>query len=418
MAVSSNSVIAAEMEKVRTKVPQLYDVDALFYTKVEKKNVEKISERDMRLPMKMRPGGYFGFWNPDGGDLGRGDGPAWDKAVINTVHMRFATEWTAKAAWATDDSKKAVINVFRDLMADAMPEFRRQSDNTCRTDGTGKIATITTPTTSAGVDTYVCTSDGFGIRLMREGQLVNVFDATIATQRTPTPVKITYYDPSSNTIKVTPAVAGVTATDVILPEGLNGANPQGLFGIPYHNNSSSSGTWLGFSRSATPAIRSNSVDAGSSALALPFPRLVINRIGNRIGINERSNFMSFLHPCQAQAYENLGQLVSIIQKQPSDEKLDMYFSDNMRLAGAPVSQDYSWDKTRIDFLKLDTWGRAEFHPAGFYEDGDGRKIFPARGNSGGIAASNMFYLVASWNLFTDTPLAQGYIYNLAVPAGY
>jgi hypothetical protein len=404
------------MEKVTTKVPVLYDFDALFYTKIKKRPVEVISERDMRIPMNLRPGGYFGYYDPDGGDLGIGDGPTWDKAVINTNHFKFAIQWTKKAEWGTDDSRKAVINAFRELMAKSMPEFSRQSDNQCHTSGNGVLATVTTVTPSAGVDTVVCTTDGYGVRLLRHGQRINVYSADLLTQRTATPVKISYYDINSNTIKY-PSVAGSIATDVILPEGLTGASPTGLFGIPYHVSSSSTGTWLGYDRSTTPEIRANSVDASSGPLALAQPRLAINKVGNRVGINGRDKFIANMHPCQVAAYEELGQLVNLINKTPDDQALNLYFGDNMRMAGAPISQDYSWDKTRIDFLKMDTWGRAELHPAGFYEV-DGRRIFEMRGLSGGVATSQVFYVVASWNMYTDNPAAQAYIYGLAVPNGY
>ena len=36
------------------------------------------------------------------------------------------------------------------------------------------LGTITTATPSGGVDTYACTTDGFGVRLMRYGQTVQV----------------------------------------------------------------------------------------------------------------------------------------------------------------------------------------------------------------------------------------------------
>ena len=76
MAVASANVLAVEMEKVRKKLPYLYELDqAKFFSMVEKKDVETISERDMRIPLALGPGGYFGYYNPDGGDLGIGDGP-------------------------------------------------------------------------------------------------------------------------------------------------------------------------------------------------------------------------------------------------------------------------------------------------------------------------------------------------------
>jgi len=414
--VNSQSVIAAEIERVTTKVPVLYDFDNLFYTSIEKRPVEVISERDMRIPMNLRPGGYFGYYDPDGGDLGVGDGPTWDKAVINTVHFKLGVQWTKKSEWGTNDSRKAVINAFRELMAKAMPEFRRQSDNQCHTAGDGVLAIATTVTPSGGFDTVVCTTDGYGVRLLRYGQRVNIYNAALTVQRTPNPVKISYYDIATNTFKI-PSVAGFIPGDKILPEGLMGATPTGLLGIPYHVSSSSTGLWLGYDRANTPEIRANSVDAGGLALALPHPRLAINKIGDRVGINERTRLVANMHPAQVQSYESLGQLVSIIQKTAQDESLNMYFSENMRMAGASIKADYSWDKKRIDFLKLDTWGRAELKAPGFY-DVDGRRIFEMRGPSGGVATSQIFYLVASWNLYTDNPAAQSYIYNLAVPAGY
>lgn len=412
--VNSTSVLGTELEKVRTKVPVLYDNDAFFYANVEKKEVENISERDMRIPLALRPGGNFGYWDPSDGDLGDGDGPFWDKAVINTVHIKLGIQWTTKAQWGTDSSRKAVINLFRELMAKAMPEFRRQSDNQCMTAGNGVLATVTSAS-GGGVTNVICKTDGYGVRLLRFGQRVNVYDSTLATNRTAAgPVKITYLDLPTATIKLESAVTGITATDVIVPEGY--AAGAVLYGVPYHVSNSTSGTWLGFTRSDTPEILANRVNANTSSLALPYPRLAINLIGDRIGMEQRKGLVAWMHPCQVQAYEQLGQLVSIIQKQAKEENLDMYF-DGMRMAGASIKQSYSWDKKRIDFLTNNNWGRAELHPAGFYEV-DGRKIFEMRGNSGGVRASQIFYLVASWNLWCDNPAAQAYIDNLTVPTGY
>ena len=60
----------------------------------------------------------------------------------------------------------------------------------------------------------------------------------------------------------------------------------GLYGVPYHHSNASTGTWLGFSRSTTPEIRANRVNAGGQALTLPLPRLAMNKIGNRTGNGE------------------------------------------------------------------------------------------------------------------------------------
>jgi len=420
MAVGGTQLIATQMEKVRKKLPMMYELDeAAFFSSIEKKDTEQISERDMRIPLAMGPGGYFGYYDPDGGDLGVGDGQTYDKAVINTNHFKLAIQWNTKAQWGTDDGRKAVINLFKELMAKAMPEFRRQTESQCQTNGTGVLATITSAsTTTITNDTILCSTDGYGIKLLRKGQRVNIYDSTLATNRTASgPVKIIGYDLVNKTITVDGSVTGITGGDFILPEGLSGANPTALFGIPYHVSNSTSGSWLGFTRSSTPEALSNRVNASSSGLAPSFARRAINAIGDRLGMDNKTALTAWMHPCQVQAYEQLGQLVSVINKQAKDEGLNLYFSDNMRLAGAPVKSSYMWSKSRIDFLTNDHWGRAELHPIGFYEV-DGRKIFEVRGPSGGVVTSQVFYIVASWNLFCDCPPAQSYIDNLAVPTGY
>lgn len=411
-------VIGTEMEKVLPVVDALYDVDDTFYSSVDKeKNVERISGRDMRIPLKLRPGGYFGHFNPDGGDLGRGAGPKYDKAVINTVHLRYACEWTKKTEWGTDDSRKAVVDAFKDIMAGAMPEFRRNSDSLCMTAGNGVLGTVSAVSTAAGVDTVTLGTDGFGAMLLRFGLKVNVYDSTLATQRTPAvEPEITFYDLANKQIGLTPATPGITGGDLIVISGVAGANPVSLFGVPYHNNSASTGTWLGFDRSLTPEIRATRVNAGGS-LALPFPRLAMNKLGERLGKKKRIKLKAMMNPAQADAYEQLGQLVTVINKQAKDEGLDLYFGDNLQMAGAPVETNIHWDKKRIDFIAPEMWGRAEMHSPGFYEVG-GRKLFEIRGPSGGVATSQVFYITASWNLFMKNPAAAAYIDNLTVPAGY
>jgi hypothetical protein len=106
-----------------------------------------------------------------------------------------------------------------------------------------------------------------------------------------------------------------------------------------------------------------------------------------------------------------------VVKSAKEEPLDLYFSENMRIAGAPLKISPSWDRTRIDFVDMDLWGRAELHKAGFYEVGD-RRIFEMRGASGGLAASMIFYLVASFNLFVKLPAGCSYIKDLLFPSGY
>jgi hypothetical protein len=78
-------------------------------------------------------------------------------------------------------------------------------------------------------------------------------------------------------------ITGIVAGDKIVQSGLSGANPVGIFGLPYHHNSASTGTWLGLDRSTYPEIRANRITA-SGSLALSHPRRALNKIGERLGL--------------------------------------------------------------------------------------------------------------------------------------
>ena len=416
MAVVESQVTALELERVIPKIRVLYESDAFFYGNIKKRDVEVISSRQMRVPLEIRPGGSFQYFDPNGGDLGRGGGPTWDKAVLTSVFLSENIEYTKLTQWSTDNDRKAITNAVRRLTAGALKELQRQLDAQLMQPGTGVVGTISVVSTSGGVDTYTLGSDGFGAKLVRFGQTVQVYDTTLATLRGKG--VITLWDVENKLVSVTPAVPGATATDVLVVDGIT--NPTalpGLYGVLYHHSNASTGTWLGYDRFTTPEIRSNGVNGGNSALTLPLPRLAINKIGNRVGIDNNFDPQAWTHPCQAQAYEEIGQLISIIHKQPKEESLNLYFGDNMQLAGAPIRQHFNWNKTRIDFVVSSVWGRAEILPIGFYTS-DGRRIFELRGPSGGVAAADVFYMVVGFQTFLLNPAATAYINNLAIPSGY
>lgn len=415
MALVESQVTALELERVIPKIRTLFERDDKFFANIKKRDVEKISNRQMRVPLELRPGGSFQYFNPDGGDLGRGGGPTFDKAVLTSVFVSENIEYTKLAQWSTDDDRKSIVNGVRRLTATALDELRRQLDAQMMQAGDGVIGTVTTDVPAGGSNVITLTTDGFGARLMRFGQTVQIFDTTLATLRGSG--LITLWDVENKTINITPQIAGVVATDKIVTNGVSTPTSlPALFGVPYHHSNASTGTWLGFSRSTTPEIRANRVNAASAALTLPLPRLAINKIGNRVGIDNDFSPNAWMHPAQKQAYEEIGQLVSIIHKAPREESLNMYF-DGMQLAGATVKTSYNWDKTRIDFVTDSVWGRGEILPIGFYTT-DGRNIFEIRGASGGVATAEIFYMVVGTQTFVSNPAGCSYIDILAVPSGY
>ncbi len=415
MALNESQVAALELERVLPKVRTLFESDDDFWGAIKNQDVEVISNRLMRVPLAISPGGKFTYFNPDGGDLGRGGGPKYDKATLNCVFMSENIEYTKLAQWSTDSSRKAVENGVRMLVAQSMDEIKRQLDAQLQQPGNGVLATVTTDTPSGGSNVIACTTDGHGVRLVRENQDVQIYDSTLATLRGQG--TITQWDVANKTITVTPQIAGVTGGDLVVVAGISSPTTlPALYGVPYQHSNASTGTWLGFNRATTPQIRSNGINASSNPLTLPLPRLAINAIGNRTGQDNKFNPTAWMHPAQKQAYEEIGQLVSTIYKKPTDEKLDMYF-DAMQMAGAPVRTSFNWDTTRIDFVSPGVWGRGETLPLGFYKT-DGRNFFEVRSASGGVATADIFYMVIGTQMFVNNPAGTAYIYGLSVPSGY
>src|SRR5271157_4386062 len=139
MAQTESQVVGLELERVLPKVPTLFDREGLFYAALEKRPVEVVSNREMRAPLEIRPGGSFGHFNPDGGDMGRGDAPTFDKATISPIFLTYRVEVTTLSQWATDDRRKAVLNSFRQILSKSMAEFRRGVDSLCMTAGNGVL---------------------------------------------------------------------------------------------------------------------------------------------------------------------------------------------------------------------------------------------------------------------------------------
>jgi hypothetical protein len=420
----SASVLATELERVESKIPILFERDDVFFSQIEKRPGEIVSEISMRQPLEIHPNGNSGHWSSDGGDMGTGDLPDYDKAEINTVEMLHRMQFTSRRKFATDSTRKAVVNAFRRDMASGMKEFRRFNDSLCMTAGNGVLGTITTVSNFGGVggtDTYTLTTDGFGARLLRMKQPFNVWDPTLTVLRNPATLagqlKVSYYDGPNKTIQATNSPNNVQPGDLIVADSLWTSPPASILGVPYHDSSSSTGTWLGFNRATTPEIRANRVQAGG-ALSLPMPRLAMNKIGDRVGIDHKKKLVAWTHPCQKQQYEELGFEASIINKDAKEQGLDLYFNDNMRIAGAPLKCSFSWDKTRIDFVDYDVWGRAEFYAPQWMKDENGNRYFILRGTSGGVAASQVCYIIASWQLYVNNPAACAYIDTLTVPSGY
>ncbi len=142
-AQANANVIALQLEKVRDKVPLLYERDDILLTMIQQRgDIEKISSRNMRLPLQVNPGGKAGSYNADGGDLGRGAGTQYDVAQVSPIFFRFAIEITKLVEYATTGRERAVENSAKREVANGMKQFRAFLDKLIQTAGNGVLGTI------------------------------------------------------------------------------------------------------------------------------------------------------------------------------------------------------------------------------------------------------------------------------------
>src|SRR5207247_10852807 len=123
-AQANANVVALQLEKVRDKVPLLYERDDILLTVIQQRgDVEKVSSRNMRLPLQINPGGKAGSYNADGGDLGRGSGTTYDVAQVSPIFFRFAVEISKLVDYATNAKEKASENAAKPESPNRMKQY-------------------------------------------------------------------------------------------------------------------------------------------------------------------------------------------------------------------------------------------------------------------------------------------------------
>jgi len=415
--------VALQLEKVRDKLPLLYERDDILLTMIQQRgDVERVSSRNMRLPLQIRPGGKAGLANLDGGDLGRGSGTLYDVAQVTPVFFRHAVEITKLVEYASNAPEKAIENVAKREVKNAMAQFRAFLDKVMQTNGNGVLGTISSITTT-GLPAGVAAQFGLvkppGAQLFYYNQTVQVYDPTLTTNRGS--ANVVLVDPFNQFIQVDALPAGTSVNDLIVHDGLTGAQPTSLFGILYHQSNATTGTWLNLNRATYPVeLATPNVNASNSTLTPGVVRLAINKVRKSLGSNQVGKLIAYTSLEQEHAWEQLGVTISQIIKESSDGRasdLDLLFTGQKTMAGVPIKSSINANQSRVDFLDLSHWGRAVMQDIDYYDVG-GQTVFPIYGVSGGLAAAYIFYFITGFQVWNDSPRSGAYISNLALPSGY
>lgn len=420
--------VAVQLEKVRDKLPLLYERDDILLTMIQQRgDVEKVSSRNMRLPLQIRPGGKAGLANLDGGDLGRGSGTTYDVAQVTPVFFRHAVEITKLVEYSTNSPEKAIENAAKREVKNAMGQFRSFLDKVMQTNGNGVLGSVSSIVTTglpAGVAAQINLTTPPGAALFYYNQTIQFYDSTLTTNRNiagSVTSNVVLVDPFNKFIQIDAIPAGVVAGDAVVHDGLAGAQPTSLFGVPYHQTNATTGTWLNLNRATYPVELATPHVAGNNAAITPgVVRLAINKVRKALGTNQVGKLIAYTSLEQENAWEQLGISISQIIKEGAGGRasdLDLLFTGELTMAGVPIKSSINANQARIDFLDLSHWGRAVMQDIDFYDVG-GQTVFPIYGASGGLSAAYIFYFVTGFQVWNESPRSGAYIDSLAIPTGY
>jgi hypothetical protein len=403
-------------ERYRAAVPQMYEAAKTFCARLKKReDVELVGRRTIRAAKKMKPGGQFRTFAPDGGDMGRGSGASYEVTTMTTLPMLLALEKTKSAMWETEQSELAIKNAVQEQLTDGVSEFTTHLDRHLMGSGNGVLSTVLS---GGGTATLVMTTP-IGSRRLREGNNQTVYDTTLATNKGM--VQINTNDTNTNTVTlvnspVNPVVATIVNGDVFMVDNITGASPTWIQGLRYHHNSAATGFWMGLNRASFPNIRTIEVVAGG-----PLMPTHLRQLKQRMSLNRDDCFKTgawswFMAPQQQQAYEELSLQITTRERagtaRTGPELLDNI--DEMKIDGMECVVSSNADPSIVDLVRWDNWWRGETVKFGLYTV-DEIDTFPIYGASGGLAAADIMYFCQLSQYGTDDPKMAGYVSGLTAP---
>ncbi len=108
--------------------------------------------------------------------------------------------------------------------------------------------------------------------------------------------------------------------------------------------------------------------------------------------------------------------ISEWQRGKSDAPLDIVpkRAREFQYAGLRAIADKHQSRTKVYLLSFKRWGRATLRGVHWHQV-EGKKLFPLYGASGGVADGIVSYLKLLADCYCRKPMAQGVIYDLAIP---
>lgn len=435
---SNADVVAAQLEKVNKSLPDLFEnsdtLSAWLRKQAKKERISGFNSLQLtgsagmnsfRIPVKTTPGGDYRAVNIDGGDFGGGSAMKLSYMTIGFFATALVVYLTQLELDATASDTQSVLNVLKKQLDSMLSEAHWYDDSGMFGDGTGVLAAANGTGAPSGTNPTYQLEPNFGPQRLRVGMPVGVWDTTLATYKNSGTVRVASFDVNAKTVTLSGTVTSPVNTDKITFDGLSASAPLSVGsyrnGIYTFQNTATSGSTLGLSRSTTPEIVTPSVNA-SGPLVPAHALLLQDTIIQRRDENAYRNLVGLLHQTQRAALMLNGIAISEWQRGSKDKMIDLVpentkADSTVPLAGVLHRVAKKADRSRVDWINTKTYGFAELHPPKFHEV-NGQRIFEDRSSTGTVKAAQYTIFKQADNLYNEDPGAGGVIYNLTLPTGY
>ena len=300
----------------------------------------------------------------------------------------------------TEGNARAFVNHLDDEIENMIIDLAWHQNLMVFGDGSGTLASVNADTTT--VTTFVAATGStfgkFGVKYLRLGDSIDIWDPTFTTQRNGSTCTITAINRSTETV-TTNLTMSLTAGDVIVRNGSANKEYQGLY---LASDNSTSVTFQGLSRATYDVVQGTVIPANGNALSESHLQQLITQVSARSG--KEVNFI-VASDSQLNAYVGLGQGLKRYQ---NTNKLDRGFTE-LEYNGVPLRRDVFCPPQYVFGMAKECVKNGVVSPLKWSEE-DGHIL---KWNPGFLKYTAIARQAGNW-LYT-LPAAVGRIDQLAVP---
>lgn len=432
MAVANSQTYAVQMEKVRKDLPVLLSLSQSLNKKFKKTPAEKVSSwtagsgtvLGFRIPVKQYMGGSVSAINLDNGTFPDGTMPTYQYMTIGYATLSLSFLLPTLTTMATATSEQATKNVFRDTMDGALKSFAAYEDSLAFGSGDGIMATGSgTGSNPSGTNPVYQLEPNFGPQRLELGQIIDVYNAAGSAVKG-TALQVTAIDPVAKTATLLGTVTSPLTTDLLVLPGLSATLAAGStrYGVYNYNSSATSGSTLGLSRSTVPELVTPNYTA-SAALSAQFGLILGDYLIQRRDEKALANISGLSHMAQRQAAFQTGDTIAewqvpgpMIKENLDRVPRNRKENDTFMFAGVEHTVCKKQDRSRIDWINLDNYGRVNLTELDYFKINN-QYIFENRSSTGAVKTAQFFSLISTENTYCADPGCGGIISSLTIPPG-